>query len=76
MQPEQLSGEAEEIRNEIKNMIPETAKTPTQPPGNQATLLHKDGNGNKMYGGSLVDQKISRLKEEMGIEAVSDSTTS
>ena len=70
MEPKPLPDEAEQIRKEIKEMVPETA---SKPPEVQAELIHKDNNGNKRYGGGLLEGKISRLKEILKIEEVSVS---
>ncbi|KAJ6047296.1 uncharacterized protein N7446_007575 [Penicillium canescens] len=59
---------AEKIRNEIREMIPETATLTDQPVKAQAELLHKDENGNKIYGGNLFTEKAARLKQHMEID--------
>lgn len=66
-----LPDAAEKIRNEIREMIPETATLPNQPIETQAELLLKDEHGNKIYGGELFEAKAAQLKEYMGIDKVS-----
>ena len=70
MELQQLPLAAEGIRNEIKEMIPETASLSNQPIQSQAVLLQEDNNGNKTYGGELLEERISRLKEKMGLDKV------
>lgn len=69
MDPHELPRAAEEIRQEIKRMIPETAIQADQPVGIQAKIL-EDGNGTKSYGGDALAGKISRLTGKMGIGIV------
>ncbi|CAG7937460.1 unnamed protein product [Penicillium nalgiovense] len=67
MNRHELPDPAEDIRQEIKGMIPETAILADQPSKNQATILKEDKNGTKAYGGDLLAGKISRLTGKMGI---------
>lgn len=60
---------AEDIRNEIKGMIPETASSRQSPEG-QASVLDVDEHGTKTYGGDLLMDKISLMKDEMKISGV------
>ncbi|CAG8037317.1 unnamed protein product [Penicillium nalgiovense] len=62
-----LPREAEEIRKEIKQMIPETALPPKQFNPTQAELLNEDENGNRRYGGDLLALKIAVLTGGMKI---------
>lgn len=71
MERKPLPDKAETIRKEIREMIPETATLPDQPVEAQAELLHKDKNGNKMYGGALFTTRAALLKEHMAIDKVS-----
>ena len=73
MEPQKLPPAAEEIRIEIKEMIPETATKPIEV---QAKLLNQDDRGNKKYGGDLLAGRITRLKEELGINEVGMVITS
>jgi hypothetical protein len=68
-----LPREAEEIRKEIKQMIPETALPPKQFNPTQAELLNEDENGNRRYGGDLLALKIAVLTGGMKIGTVSIS---
>ncbi|CAI7655777.1 unnamed protein product [Penicillium pancosmium] len=63
-----LSGAAEEIRKEIREMIPETTSLSTDPAGSKAKVIRVTEAGNKMYGGDLLLTKIAQLKEQMKIE--------
>lgn len=73
MNRHELPRPAEDIRQEIKGMIPETAILADQPSANQATILEEDENGTKAYGGDLLAGKISRLTGKMGIGIVRTS---
>jgi hypothetical protein len=69
MTHDKLPRPAEDIRNEIKRMIPETASS-RQPPESQARVLEVDEHGTKTYGGELLMDKISLMKDEMKISGV------
>lgn len=69
MTHDKLPRAAENIRNEIKEMIPETASS-HQPTEGQASVLKVDEHGTKTYGGVLLMDKISLMKDEMKISGV------
>ncbi|KAJ5244517.1 hypothetical protein N7489_004613 [Penicillium chrysogenum] len=69
MTHDKLPRPAEDIRNEIKRMIPETASS-RQSPESQARVLEVDEHGTKTYGGELLMDKISLMKDEMKISGV------
>jgi hypothetical protein len=69
MPHDKLPRAAENIRNEIKEMIPETASS-HQPPEGHASVLEVDEHGTKTYGGGLLMDKISLMKDEMKISGV------
>lgn len=73
MDPHELPRAAEEIRQEIKGMIPETAILEDQHSEIQAKILKEDENGTKAYGGDPLAAKISRLTGKMGIGIVCTS---
>lgn len=73
MDPHELPRAAEEIRQEIKGMIPETAILEDQHSEIQAMILEEDENGTKAYGGDPLAAKISRLTGKMGIGIVCTS---
>ncbi|KXG51327.1 uncharacterized protein PGRI_093390 [Penicillium griseofulvum] len=56
MDPRPLDDEAEEIRKEIKALLP------------QVTTIEEDKNGNKKYGGDALLMLISRMKIALGID--------
>lgn len=63
----QLPPAAEDIRKEIKELIPETATRSGSPGRSQAKVFDEDNNGNKTYKGDLLTAKISHLTGEMNI---------
>lgn len=65
-----LSRAAEEIRKEIREMIPETTSSSADPAQSKAKVIRVTEAGNKMYGGNLLLTKIAQLKEQMKIEKV------
>lgn len=65
--PIPLSTAAERIRNQIKEMIPETgAKDSGKQDSEKAERLPAEIKGGVMYGGSLLAKRISDLVNEMG----------
>ena len=68
----QLPPSAEDIRKEIKEMIPETA-TSEQPSGIQASVLTANEDGTKTYGGVSLMDKMARMKNEMNLKGVCPS---
>lgn len=65
-----LSGQAEEIVNEIKNIIPETAPQDSFIPNQVVRLTAEDGD--VMYGGRILAGKVGDLVGHLGIEKVSE----
>jgi predicted lipase len=57
----QLTPVAEELRVQIKQLIPEIAQTPAN---KQVTVVFENSEG-RSYGGDVLTKKISRLVEEM-----------
>jgi hypothetical protein len=81
----QLTPAAEDLRKQIKELIPKTAKEdeiPTKDQGlipktakeGQVTVL--EDQGRKSYRGQLLEEKISRLIGEMNIGEVCESAKS
>jgi hypothetical protein len=64
-----LPGDAENIRNKIKEMIPETASL-HQPTEGQASVLEVDKHRTKTYRGKPLMDKISLIKDKMKISGV------
>lgn len=58
MEPRPLDDAAEEIRKEMKALLP------------QVTTIEEDENGNKKYGGDALLMLISRMKTALGIDEV------
>ncbi|PYH98828.1 hypothetical protein BO71DRAFT_370605 [Aspergillus ellipticus CBS 707.79] len=67
MEFQKLSQAAEDVRQEIVDMIPETTTLTDQPTNISATLLEEDENGTKTYGGDLLARKIYELISNMDI---------
>lgn len=64
--PIPLSPAAERIRNQIKEMIPETgAGDPGEQKSRKAERLPTEIKGGMMYGGSLLAKRISDLVSEL-----------
>jgi hypothetical protein len=72
MEPHPLTHDAENIRKQIKEMIPETAAEQNNP---LAELLTTDKEGNKSYGGKPLSQLIFNLSQKMKIGTVLQTTT-
>lgn len=64
MNPQRLPGVAENIRLDIKKMIPEISDKTVE---NSAKILRTEKNGNKTYGGDLLAEQISLLSEQLPI---------
>jgi hypothetical protein len=73
METLKLPRDAEQIRSEIKQMIPETALSSKISVATQAELLDEDEHGNRRYGGDLLAVKIAALTGKMEIGTVSIS---
>jgi hypothetical protein len=69
MTRDRLPGPAEDIRNEIKEMIPETASLYQTSEG-RVSVLKVDEHGTKTYGGQLLMDKISLMRDAMKISGV------
>lgn len=69
MPHDKLPDAAEDIRNENKAMIPETGSSHQRAEG-YASVLGVDEHGTKPYGGELLVDKISLMKDEMKIRGV------
>jgi hypothetical protein len=65
-----LSTVAEELRKQIKEMIPETATADQQTLSEKATVRTEDQKGNKTYTGEPLGKLVSRLVEELKIGKV------
>lgn len=65
-----LSTVAEELRKQIKEMIPETATADQQALSEKATVRTEDQKGNKTYTGDSLGKLVSRLVEELRIGKV------
>jgi hypothetical protein len=65
-----LSHDAEKIRVEIREMIPE-AWSESRSDERQADVIREDTNGNKLYGGEQLAAKITQLQKQMQIDQVS-----
>jgi hypothetical protein len=72
MEPHPLTQDAENIRKQIKEMIPETA---AEQNNLLAKLLKTDEEGNKSYGGEQLTQLIFNLSQKMKIGTVVQTTT-
>lgn len=70
MEFQKLSQAAEDVRQEIVDMIPETTTLSNQPIDTLATLLEEDVNGTKTYGGGQLAGKIHQLISNMNIGTV------
>ena len=70
MEFQKLSQTAEDVRQEIVDMIPETTTLSNQPIDTFATLLEEDENGTKSYGGPQLAEKIHQLISNMNIGTV------
>jgi hypothetical protein len=64
MNPQELPPLANDIRLEIKAMIPELSGQTVR---NPAELLKTEKNGNKTYGGALLAKSISLLSGQLPI---------
>ncbi|KAJ5302293.1 hypothetical protein N7508_007156 [Penicillium antarcticum] len=58
---------AESIRKSIKELIPETATSPSHLVEDQGSISHETKNGNKTYRGELLAEKVSLLTEQLRI---------
>ena len=65
-----MSPNAEVLRKEIKDMIPES--TSHEKPNPEAELIRQDENKNRVYGGELLESKTSALVQDMNVGEVGD----
>ena len=67
---QQLSTVAENLRQQIKEMIPETATTDLENSSEKARVRSEDPQGNKTYQGTSLGKLVSRLVDELNIGEV------
>lgn len=70
MATESLPTNAENLRGQIKSMIPEVCGD-EGPQQQAATVLSEDSEGNKQYVGKTLGQRVSALVQQLPIGAVS-----
>jgi Lon protease-like protein len=74
MEPHPLTRDAENIRKQIKEIIPETVAEQNKDARPLAELLEVDVDGNRSYGGKLLNQLIFNLTQKMKIGEVLQPT--
>lgn len=68
---QKLPDAAENVRKEIRDMIPETTTLPNQPAATLASVIEEDKlNGYTSYGGELLAAKVAQLQKKMNIGGV------
>jgi hypothetical protein len=70
MTTKNLPRHAENLRRQIKSMIPESCDIKEDQP-QLATVLSEDSEGNKEYVGELLGKRVSALVQQLPIGAVS-----